>query len=102
MGVLLRRPAMRGPARMANAECAVERLETNDFFQITQLAFGAAYLQSAVIAVAGHSDAGRIISAVFESPQPVDNDRDYALFANISYDSAHRPNLSAPAFLDVE
>ena len=37
---------VRGPAGMADAVCAIERLETNDFFQIAQLALGAPNLQA--------------------------------------------------------
>ena len=44
MSVFFRGAAVRGPARVADAVGAVERLQADDLFQIAQLAFGAANL----------------------------------------------------------
>ena len=67
VGVLFGGTSVRGPAGVANAVGAVERLQADDFFQIAQLAFGAADLQA--FAIAGDCDAGGIISAIFEPLQ---------------------------------
>ncbi len=45
MRVFFRGTAMRGPAGVADAVGAVERLQADDLFQVAQLAFGAAHLQ---------------------------------------------------------
>ena len=39
MGVALNGAAMRGPTRMTDAACAMQRGEFQFFFEITQLAF---------------------------------------------------------------
>src|ERR1051326_6486654 len=63
MGVLFRRPAVRGPASMANAICAIKRLEADDLFQVAQLAFGTQHLKTIAISADGYT--GRVIAAVF-------------------------------------
>ena len=93
MGVLFRGPAMRGPAGVANAVGAVQRLQANDLFQIAQLALGAAHLQA--IAVAGHRDTGGVIAAIFQPPQTVDNDRHNPLLSHITNNAAHTGPLAA-------
>ena len=45
MGVLFGGTPVRGPAGVADAVGAIERLQANHFFQIAQLALGAADLQ---------------------------------------------------------
>src|SRR5208282_6688265 len=56
MGVFFGGAAMGGPSGVSDAVGAVERLEADNFFQIAQLAFGAADLQA--FAVSGHRDSG--------------------------------------------
>ena len=56
MRVLFGGTPMGGPAGVADAVGAVERLEADDLFQVAQLALGAAHLQS--VAVAAHGNAG--------------------------------------------
>ena len=63
------------------------RLEPDGFFQVAQLALGAANLQT--VAVARHRDAGRIVAAVFQPLQPVQNDRNHPLLTNVTNNSAH-------------
>ena len=67
MGVLFRGAAVSGPAGVANAVGAVQRLEADDFFEITQLALGAADLET--VAVAADRDAGGVVAAIFQAPQ---------------------------------
>ena len=64
--------SVRGPARVADAIGAIEGLQADGFFQVAQLALGAADLQS--VAVAGDRDPGRIIAAILEAPQALDDD----------------------------
>ena len=45
MGILFRGAAVRGPARVADAEGAIERMLAQHFFKIDQLALRAADLQ---------------------------------------------------------
>src|SRR5260370_5359699 len=49
VGILLSRTAMRGPARMTDAVSAIKRRFGDDFFEIAELAWGAADLQVAVL-----------------------------------------------------
>src|SRR5579862_5216721 len=94
MGILFRGTAVGGPAGVADAVGAVERLQADDLFQIAQLAFGATYLQA--VAVAGHGDSGRIIAAILEPPQPVDDDRHNPLLPYIANNAAHTGPLATP------
>src|SRR5438874_2163653 len=87
MGIFLGGAAMGGPAGVANAVGAVERLEANDLFQIAQLAFGAADLEA--ITISAHGNAGRVIAAIFEAPQAIQDDRNDPLLTYISHNSAH-------------
>ena len=87
MRILFRGTAMGGPASVADAVSAVERLQADDLFQVAQLALGAAHLQAS--AVAGHGDAGRVVAAIFEAPQAVNDDRHNPLFPDVSNNPAH-------------
>ena len=88
MRILFRGAAMRGPARVANSVGAVHRLLTDDFFEIAQLARGAAQLQA--IVAAGHGNARGVVAAVFEAPQSIEDDLDHIpLAAYVADDSAH-------------
>ena len=87
VGVFFGGTAVGGPAGVADAIGAVERLQADDLFQVAQLAFGAAHLQA--LAVAGHRDAGRVVAAIFQAPQAVDDDRHNPLLANVSNNAAH-------------
>jgi hypothetical protein len=72
---------------MANAIGAVERLETNDFFEIAELALGTTDLQP--VAIAGDGDASRVIPAIFQTTQSVHDYRNDTLLTDISNDSTH-------------
>jgi hypothetical protein len=84
---------MGGPARVANPVRAIEGLEANDFFQITQFTLGAANLQT--IAIAAHCDPRRIIAAILQPPKSLDDDGYHSLLANVSHYAAH---TNAPIF----
>ncbi len=87
VGVLFRRAAMGCPAGVADAIGAVDGIEADGFFQVAQFAFGAANLQP--LAVARHRDSGRIVAAVLQLLQPVQNDRNHPLLTYITNNSAH-------------
>src|SRR5664280_876712 len=92
MRVLLRGAAMRGPAGMADAVGAVERLQADDLFQVAQLALGATHLQAT--AVAGYGNAGRVIAPVLEAAQAVNDDRHNSLLSDVSNNPAHNSSPS--------
>src|ERR1039458_613322 len=87
MGVFFRGTSVGGPAGVADAVSAVERLETDGLFQVAQLAFGAADLQP--VPVAGNGNSSRIITAVLKPPQALEDDRNYLLLADIANNATH-------------
>jgi hypothetical protein len=89
MGILFRGPAVRGPARVADAPAAFQGLQANRFFQVAQLAFSPPHLHCSAIAIAAHGNAGGVISAIFKTSEAVNNDRHNAFFAYVTNNSAH-------------
>src|SRR5687768_15196623 len=69
MRIALRRLAVGGPAGMADAARALERLALKLGFEITKLALGAAAGQPSVFQ---RRDAGGVIAAIFEALQRID------------------------------
>src|SRR5439155_8228648 len=86
MRVLFGRAAVGGPASMPDSVSPIERLKSDNFFQIPQLALSAPNLQA--LAIAANSNSGRIVAAILQAPQAINNDRNDALLAYISHDSA--------------
>ncbi len=97
MGVALARLAMGRPAGVADAGPALQRLLGEQAFQVAQLALGAAALDMAVL---HRGDAGRVIAAIFEAPQRIDEAVGDRRFSQDSNDSAHvqtcGPSKGAP------
>src|SRR5712692_590922 len=87
MCILFRRTPVRCPAGVADAVGAIQRLEPDGLFQVAQLALGTAYLQAA--AVARHSASARVIAAIFQPPEAVNNYGDHPLIAYVSDDATH-------------
>src|SRR5690348_4040640 len=87
MGVLFRRTPVGRPTSVADSVGAFERLQADDLFQVAQLAFGAANLQATTIA--GHGDPSRVVAAIFQPAQAINDDRHDPLFAHVTYNSAH-------------
>src|SRR5712691_10957926 len=87
MCILFCRTPVRCPAGVTDAVGAIERLEPDGLFQVAQLALGTAYLQAA--AVARHSDSGRVIAAIFQPPEAVNNHGNHPLIAYVSDDATH-------------
>ena len=90
VGVLLRGPAVGGPPRVADAVLAVHRLGADDLLQQIELAGAAPHLD---LAGADEGDAGRVVAAVLQAPQPVDEHRHGRLGAEIADDPAHGVRL---------
>ena len=81
--------AMRRPAGVADADTAFERRRFQPGFEIDQLALGAAAVEMAVF---DRGDAGRIIAAIFEPLQRVDDQGRDGLLADDADNSAHSAN----------
>jgi hypothetical protein len=64
VGVLFGWPTVRRPTGMADAVRAVERMQTNAFFQIAQLPFRTPQLK--MMLFVRDRDAGRIVTAILE------------------------------------
>ena len=88
VGVFFGGAAMGGPAGVADAEGAVERMFAKDFFEIAEFAGSAADLEESGIGAAD-GDAGRVVAAIFEAAQALNDDGDNLLTADVTDDSAH-------------
>jgi hypothetical protein len=78
---------MRGPTGVPNPVAPVERSESNGFFEISELAFGAANRECSVVIDDG--DTRRIVAAIFQLLQPVENYSDDLLITYVTNYSAH-------------
>src|SRR5437879_12626422 len=87
MGVLFCGPAVGSPAGVTDAVSPVERFQPNYFFQVAQLAFGPADLQTFTIACDCNS--GRIVAPILKPPQTVEDDRNNGLLADVANNAAH-------------
>ena len=87
VGVFFGGPAVRGPARVAEAVDAVDGMLADGLLEIGQFARGAAQFQLAVFA--DHGDARGIVAAIFEAPEPVEDQGHNFLRADISDYAAH-------------
>ena len=86
MGVALRRLAVGRPARVADADRAGQRLAAEPRLEIDQLALGAAALD---VAVDQRGDARRIVAAIFQPLQRLDQQGRDRRLADDSDDAAH-------------
>jgi hypothetical protein len=77
---------MGGPAGVADADGAVERLGLEPVLQIDQLALGAAPRQRAAL---DGGDAGGIIAALFQPLQRIHDKRRDRRVTDDTHDSAH-------------
>ena len=92
MGIALGRRAVGRPAGMADAGAAREGLPGELGLEVAQLAFGAAPRQ---VSVFQRRDAGRVVAAIFEPLQRIDQKRRHRLPTEDADDPAHAlpPNL---------
>ena len=86
MRILLRGPAVGRPTRVAHPVVTRERLLLQAQLQVLQLARGAPALEHAV---AHHRHPGRVVAAVLELAQALDDDRHRIARAHVSHDPAH-------------
>ena len=84
--VLLGRPAVRGPAGVADAVVAVEGGVGKRQLEVRQLARRAAQRDGAV---ADDGDPGRVVAPVLETPEALDEDRDDRLAPDVTDDATH-------------
>ena len=87
MGILFGRASVGGPSRMTDTVGSIQRLEPDDLLKVAQLAFGTTDLQPP--AVAGDRDASRVIPAIFQFFQPVEDNGYYPLLPHVSHYAAH-------------
>src|SRR5476651_1456261 len=73
MGVALARHAVGGPARMGDTDMADDRHLSQGLFERAHLAYGTQALQ--MTGIVEHGDAGRVIAAVFQALEPIDQYR---------------------------
>ncbi len=78
--------AVGGPAGVADADDALDRLGHDGGFEVADLAGGAAAVGAGS---ALHGDAGRVIAAVFETAQGFQQARGHGFAADDSDDAAH-------------
>src|SRR5215472_489800 len=99
MGVFLGGTAVRRPASVSDAISAFQRLVADGFFEVAQLAFGAADLKT--VPVTADGDARRIVSAILQPAQAFNDDRNDALLANVTDNATHSRPLGIPKPISV-
>ena len=90
MGVFFAGAAVSGPARVADAIAAFQRLLADNVFEIAQLAFGAADLKA--VAVSGDRDARGVLTPILQPAQTFNDDRYNFFLADVADDAAHKPD----------
>ena len=91
VGVLLTGLAVGCPAGMGDAQLARERLPGKPLFKLGDLAGGAGTIHRSGSIQRG--DAGRVITAIFQPPQPLQQNRGQVTRGDATYNSAHTVNL---------
>ena len=80
--------AVRGPTCVTNAVGTIDRILSQDLFEVAQLAFGPANLQ--LVILVNRCNAGGIVAAIFKLAQTLD-DQGYDLFvSDVSDYSTHK------------
>ena len=99
VGVFFGGAAVGGPAGVADAVGAVDRVVAENEIEVAELARGAAELQR--VAAAGDGDARGVIAAVLEAGKAFHDDGDAGLGADVADDSAHSSGASPKRLLGV-
>ncbi len=86
VGVALDRLAVRGPARVAEAGAPLQGMVGEPQLQVLELALGAPAIEMAVL---DGGDTCRVIAAIFEPPQRVDEIARHRLLPENADDAAH-------------
>jgi hypothetical protein len=87
MGIFLGRTSVRRPSGVPDTVISVKRAEPDAFFQIPQLALGTPKLE--VIVIVNNGDSRRIVTAVFELSEAVNNKRHDLFISYVSNNSTH-------------
>src|SRR5580704_2168040 len=85
--VLLRRPPVCRPARVADAVWPVHWIHSDGVFQVAQLARRTPHRK--MIVTVQDCDTRRVIPAVFEPAQPIQNDGDRSSVPDIADNATH-------------
>lgn len=88
MGVFFGRTPVRSPAGVSDPVGSVEGIELDGLFEVAQLAFGATHLEA--LTVTGYGDSCRVISAIFQTTQAINDDGDDSLLSNVTDNAAHQ------------
>ena len=91
VGVFFGGAAVGCPARVTDAEGAVDGGVADDGFEVAELAGGAAEFEA--FGAPSYGDAGRVVTAVLEAAKTFNNDGDDRLRTNVSNDSTHGLSL---------
>src|ERR1700722_5631045 len=87
MRVLFRRASVRSPASVADSVIAIDRIQTQNVFEIAKFPRRAADSQGLIVTVDGES--GRVVASIFKPFQSIQDDRHGALRTDVTHDSAH-------------
>src|SRR4029077_4289833 len=88
MSIFFSRTAVSGPARVSNSVGSVERAEPDYLFEVAKLSLSAANFEQ--VAFVDHRDPGRVVTAILELPQTVNDQRHNLLVSNVANNSAHK------------
>jgi len=86
MGILFGRAAVRGPAGVPDAVVAFDWRRLDNLFESRQLARAPAQIDRSV---PHDRDACRVVTAIFQTAQPVDQDGNDLFRPDVADDSAH-------------
>ncbi len=85
VGVDIVRLTVRGPSRMSDADGSLYLAVGGVLFELSHLAFSFVHMDATV----EQSNTGAVITAVFESPEPFDENGVGLARSNVSYNSTH-------------
>src|SRR5688572_10526269 len=91
VGVFLRRPSVCRPPGMADSESALHRVRADHFLEVSQFARGPSDVQA--IAAIDNRNAGGVVPAILQTPQPVKNDGYSLPPPDITDNSAHSSTI---------
>src|SRR5829696_7995510 len=91
MRILIGRRPMRGPACVANPDAAAEGITVHKFCE-TLVDF-ALFLAGFYLVIGKNRQARTVVTSVFKTAQPFEQDGSCLLFADVSDDSAHNDLL---------
>src|SRR5690606_30136364 len=86
MGVLFGGTAVRGPAGVAEAVASLERAAGERRLEVDELPRAPADFD---VAVVDDRDAGRVVTAILETPEPLDEDGEDRPLTDVPDDAAH-------------